>query len=181
MAARKRTQRRAKHDALTERRARAMNLRADGLTYPEIARRMRVSLGTAHNYVQHELDKVRAEAREGAKEQLALELARLDAATKLVMEEIRDGNLAAVDRLTKLNERRSKLLGLERTMVELSGPGGGPVEVVTPTAARDLMQAEFGSVGADLGGESDGDAADSADPQGAEESAGDGPARAQGD
>ncbi len=40
-----------------------------------------------------------------------------------------EGDLRAVDRLLRVAERRARLLGLDLDRVEVSGPGGGPIEV----------------------------------------------------
>ena len=74
--------------------------------------------------VKHDLDAVLNERRENASELISLELNRLDDMTASIysMLEESDGEdgvepkikLAAIDRLLKISERRSKLMGLDR-------------------------------------------------------------------
>jgi transcriptional regulator len=115
----------AKDDAREARRAEAIDLRIRGYTYREIAKELGVSVGAAFKDVSAALEQVRAEAAETAREHLDIELSRLDHAQVLVAREIRNGNLAAVDRLVKLNDQRAKLLKLYETRPRPESDYGG--------------------------------------------------------
>ena len=59
-----------------------------------------------------------------------LELSRLDAVQIETYRQAEEGQLSAVDRLLKIQERRSKLMGLDTPVqVEVAGKDGGPVQV----------------------------------------------------
>ncbi|MFD9764733.1 hypothetical protein ACFWXI_14520 [[Kitasatospora] papulosa] len=116
-----------------QRDAEAARLRARGLTYQQIADELGwTSRGDAHHAVQRALE---ATVKEAADEVRAIELDRLDTLYVAAMDVLErqhvtvsngrvvslneeplpdDGPvLAAIDRLLKIQERRSKLLGLD--------------------------------------------------------------------
>lgn len=91
-----------------------------------------VSLSTLHNDVQV----IRAGWRESAARSyndfVDEEVALLGSIQAAVVPKALDGQLGAVDRVLHIAERRAKLLGLDRptaTKLELTGPGGGPIEL----------------------------------------------------
>jgi cell fate regulator YaaT (PSP1 superfamily) len=94
------------------RRAEAIDLRVQGFSYREIGKRLNVSAQTAYNDVQAELSEVREEAAENAKQNLRLDLQRIDIAIQLAIKKVQEGELAAIDRLVKLTDQRAKLLRL---------------------------------------------------------------------
>jgi hypothetical protein len=62
-------------------------------------------------------------------------LERLDVATRGIWPSIESGDHAAIDRLVKVEDRRSRLLGLDAPVrAELTGSGGGPIEVAAKSA-----------------------------------------------
>lgn len=129
-------------EEIAMRQAAAMKLRVEGNTYHEIAEQLGVSVGTAYNDVKTVMTRTAAEATELAHEALDVELQRLDLATRLVISEIRAGNLSAVDRLAKINDQRAKLLGLYSP--EKHEVSGGPE--LTPDAIAQATSRVFGEL-----------------------------------
>lgn len=124
-----------RHDqaATLDREARAIELRRNGATYPQIAERLSISEAGARKIVKRVLDRMVTEAVPDVRK---LELDRLDqlhvqallvlqrehvvvSGGKAVLDQagrpIRDDGptLAAIDRLLKVQERRARLLGLD--------------------------------------------------------------------
>lgn len=115
------------------RRVEVMRLRMTGLTYEEIGRRVGISNVAAYNHVKHALEHARTELIEVTDTVREQELRRLDRALVVVMAAMTPRNrarpgpneLAAVDRLIKIMERRAKYLGLDApTQFEHAAPGG---------------------------------------------------------
>lgn len=102
-----------------QQRVEALKLRIAGLSYRKIAKEVGVSVGMAHRYVTEALEEIRHDISEKADELRTLELERMDsmlaAIWPLIIEaQGEDGpNLAAVDRILRIMERRSKLVGLD--------------------------------------------------------------------
>lgn len=100
----------------------ALDLRAQGLSYRDIADRLGIGRTTAHRYVTRELAYLAQECREDAEQIRTLELQRLDALYVIAARVASDGDLAGIDRCVKIAERRAKLLGLDQAQkVEHSG------------------------------------------------------------
>lgn len=96
-----------------ERRVQALALRREGATFTEIGEALGINRSAAHKAVSRALDEL-AQLAEGEVVSLrALELDRLDALQRSVWTQAMDGALPAVDRVLKIMERRSKLLGLD--------------------------------------------------------------------
>lgn len=88
----------------------ALQLRLKGYSYQEIADEVGYgSKGSAHNAVSAELKAIPREAAEQARE---AELSRLDQLQKAMVNQALAGDPMAVDRVLKVIESRSKLLGL---------------------------------------------------------------------
>lgn len=111
--------------AIEDRRWKAWELRVKGKSYRAIGEALGVSGKTAHQDCQAVLVRVIEEANENAAQDRAVALYRLDKALGVV-EAVLDaevfdesGNadhelrLKALDRLTRIEERRAKLLGLD--------------------------------------------------------------------
>lgn len=95
--------------------AQAVQLRIQGYTYQTIAEHIGITKGTAHKWVSQAM-RASAEASErDALSELGVDLARIDIAMKKVMALVERSDLAAVDRLIRLIDRRAKLLGLDAT------------------------------------------------------------------
>lgn len=91
-------------------RARALALRMEGYSYDDIASEVGyASKGSAHKAVAQGLKDIPREAAEQARE---AEMGRLDMMQKAVMQQALAGDPMAVDRVLKVVEARSKLLGL---------------------------------------------------------------------
>lgn len=107
------------------RREQAVALRVQGLSYLEIGRRMSITKQTAHSLVTKGLQETARRMAEDAEDVRQIELDRLDLAIALVMERVKKKDLAAVERLVRLEERRAKLLGLDAPdKYEHAGVGG---------------------------------------------------------
>lgn len=114
-------------EAAAERRVKALELRKAALPYRVIAQQLNVSESQAHRDVMGALKALAKLEREGAKEVRQLELERVDSLMSALWTRARgrrvqhaDGtqedippDLAAMDRLMKLMERRVKLLGID--------------------------------------------------------------------
>jgi predicted DNA-binding protein (UPF0251 family) len=113
-----------------QRRAEVMRLREEGHKFPEIGRRLGISHVAAWKHCQRGLEEAAKQLTESAETIRAIELNRLDRALVKVFRKVDQGDLAAVDRLIKIQERRAKLLGLDAAeKYEHSGAGGGPIQV----------------------------------------------------
>lgn len=101
------TQQVAAHD----RHLRALELRIAGASYRVIAKSLGYkSVSSVHTAIERALKQT---VQEPADELRKLEMERLDAMGLKVWEQVRSGNLGAVDRMLRIMERRSKLLGLD--------------------------------------------------------------------
>lgn len=110
-----------------ERRRQALRLRIRGASFDDIAEQVGLAggKGSACRVVQEALAEI---GREEAEELRALELYRLDELHRAVWSKALRGNLAAVDRVLKIMERRAKLCGLDEqtlTVEPVAEPGGG--------------------------------------------------------
>lgn len=128
-----------------ERRRRAVitNLLA-GLTYREIADGLGVSLGTVAKDVKAILTRWQREQVQGAGEHVQLELRRLDVGLNAIWGKVRAGDMAAIDRMLRIMDRRARYLGLDTpSVVDVQSKGeaiAAPVlcvEVVKDYGQRD--------------------------------------------
>lgn len=91
----------------TDVRRNALELRKAGASYEQIATKLGYpNAAAAHTAVQHALD----EAAESERDTPALELERLNALLMGLWAKARQGNIAAVDRVLRIQDRRAKLL-----------------------------------------------------------------------
>jgi hypothetical protein len=91
----------------------ALELRTAGATYQQIAAKMGISLSGAGLCVSRAMDALRLEVSEQAEAVRQMELDRLDAMLLGLWEKARRGDPAAIDRVLRIQERRSKYLGLD--------------------------------------------------------------------
>jgi len=129
----------ADEDRIALRRAEAVKLRARGKKFQEIADTLQIGLATAHLDVRTAMTEIAKEAEENVLAERGTELSRLERALEVVESVLTsattaDGGdelqLKALDRLIKIQDQRSKLLGLySAEKRELSGPNGGPIAV----------------------------------------------------
>lgn len=107
-----------------ERRQFIFDLRKSGATYRQIAREAFARFGSgrlpqgfderyAYKDVKRELDKIRADINESAQEVLLMELQRLDAALLGIWPKVQAGDTDAVRTFLRIQQRRSKFLGLD--------------------------------------------------------------------
>lgn len=105
----------------------AVELRRSGMTYEAIAEQVGCSRALAFKYVKATLDKVIAQTAEAAAAVLRLELDRLDLLLAALWGDALVGNVAAVDRVLKIMERRAKLLGLDAKPETPPADDGGTI------------------------------------------------------
>ncbi|APZ43848.1 hypothetical protein [Acidihalobacter ferrooxydans] len=119
------------------RRKEAVKLRLAGLSYRQIGDRLGISHVAALNHVRAVLDELRSETAETAEQIRRIELERLDCATALAMRMIDRGELAGIDRLIKIQERRARLLGLDAAeRVDVSTQEIPTVIIAEPVSPR---------------------------------------------
>jgi len=118
-------------DARQERIRRAWKLRVQGLNYDQIAEELGISKGTVHADLKTIRENIEEVTKERAKQELEIELERLDSIVAPYMSKIVDGTATNGDVSTylKVSERRAKLLGLDISRSEISGPNGAPLQL----------------------------------------------------
>ena len=100
----------------------ALELRKAGVSYQRIADALGYkSASGAHKAVHTALKKT---LQEPADELRTLELARLDDMLKAIAPHVAAGNLTAIDRALKIQERRARLLGLDAPVKQDLTSGG---------------------------------------------------------
>lgn len=125
------------------RRARALELRIQGLSYPEIAVALgnemgrSMSVATAYYDVQHSLLSLAKYHTSLAEQVRDLEVARLDIATQALMPAVAKGSTYAIDSLLKVMTRRATLLGLDTEMAQVEVQDG-PMKVIRRMSADQL-------------------------------------------
>jgi transposase-like protein len=119
---------------LQERDLRIFKMRQAGVPVSEIARRFGISTNAAHSALKRQLEKLNREALMAYPEVLRMELERLDALQQSIwpLTQFRkvtmdDGvevqvepDLKAIQQVLAIMDRRSKLLGMEQTNINLS-------------------------------------------------------------
>lgn len=95
---------------LAEKRDQALSLRLTGATYQNIADVMSVSKSTVKRWIDAAIDGV---DKENAKALIVLENERLNRAQRAIWPAVARGQLGAVDRLLRIQERRARLNGLD--------------------------------------------------------------------
>lgn len=107
----------------------AMELRAGGANYQQIADQLHVSLNTAWGDVQRVLKRVAAQADVDAELWIALELETLSRMQTKAWVLVARGDLEAMRTVLAIQKRRACYLGLDKPQrQEHSGPGGGPIK-----------------------------------------------------
>lgn len=98
-----------------ERQLQALELRKAGLSYPVIADKLGyASASGAYQAVESAIQKVLEEPAEKVRK---MALSRLDSFMLSIWPKLREGDLTAIDRALKIEERRAKLLGLDKIQV----------------------------------------------------------------
>jgi hypothetical protein len=103
----------AEDTQIVERRAQALALRRGGATYRQIGRQLGVSVEVAYADVQAELHALRTLTAEDAEAVRDLELRRLDDYVLALSARAKQGDVAAISTLLRVQERRAKYLGLD--------------------------------------------------------------------
>jgi hypothetical protein len=96
----------------TRRKKVAANMLA-GLNYRDMSEALGVSVGTIGNDAKVVLDRWRSEQVETVDEWVLMSVRRIDRAINAIWEPVSRGDLRAIDRFVKLEERRARLLGLD--------------------------------------------------------------------
>ena len=102
-----------KRTASAERRLRALELRKSGHTYEQIADDLGINVSAAYRHVVLALQAIREKTNEAADEVRTLEITRIDTMIGVLWPRVLKGDYLAMDRVIKLMERRSKMLGLD--------------------------------------------------------------------
>lgn len=97
----------------TEKTLKALELRKRGMNYTQIGEKLGCSRSIACRYVLSELENLADKCREEAVQVRDLELQRLDDLYLKAWEAVEGGDLPAIDRCLRVQERRAKLLGLD--------------------------------------------------------------------
>lgn len=117
----------------------ALELRAGGASYRQIADVLGVSRASAWRIVTRGLDELTAKCAEKAEQVKALELVRMDAMRVLLWPKRADPRVA--DSLLRISERVAKLHGLDAPAKhELTGADGGPIETQESNPVPDLTK-----------------------------------------
>lgn len=122
-----------------EKQAQALTLRKAGVSVTAIAEMLGWNSHQAASKAIYAA--LKRNIREPAQEMIELELARLDDMLKAIAPHVAAGNLTAIDRALKIQERRARLLGLDApTKTDLSNTDGTLTPVVNvyiPDNGRD--------------------------------------------
>lgn len=110
----------------SERQSKAYALRLQGKTLKEVAVEVGVSTATAQRLVDAEISRVTSQRDDSIKKQQQVVSDRLDYLIRALWERVEQGDVNAISAVTKIEERRCKLLGLDepqriQASVELEG------------------------------------------------------------
>lgn len=92
----------------------AWDLRVEGKTYREIADELGCGTTTAFRYCQRVLARHRKETHEKAEQHIQLQLQRLDLLLRSALPAARSGDARSIDTILRIEERKAKLLGLDK-------------------------------------------------------------------
>jgi hypothetical protein len=95
-------------------RSRAMSLRVAGRTMVQIAKAMDVSIPTVNKLLGESLQEFQAEEKEACQKLRATTCARLDVMVSKLWALVQQGDASAILAVVKIEERRAKLLGLDK-------------------------------------------------------------------
>lgn len=91
----------------------ALAMRTRGCTYDQISTALGISRQGAADCVKRALAALKADTEEKAEEVRDLELRRLDRMLQIAEAAAESGDISAIDRVLRIQERRSKYLGLD--------------------------------------------------------------------
>lgn len=131
------------------RQRKAIQLKVEGHSIRAIAEKLGVTKSQAHRDIEAVLSYTKEEASTLAELARKVALEQIDRAIAALAPKIKKGDTSAIFAFTRLDERRAKLLHLEKTKVEHTGADGAPL----PQDARsDLIERLAGLVaGAEAG------------------------------
>ena len=122
-----------------ERRVKAFELSKAGASYRQIGAQLGVSVATVHKDVTTVLKKLNDQTLELASLMRAMQTERLDTMLLGVWPQAKRGDVAAVDRVLRIEERRSRLWGLDMPIKqEITGKDGGAIKIM-PMDYRELI------------------------------------------
>jgi transposase len=107
----------------------AIDLRVKGLSIRAIAEKLGVTKSQVHRDIEGVLSVTKSEAAEVAEQARKVALEQIDRAIAGLDTKLRRGHPASVMAFVRLDERRAKLLHLEKTKVEHTGADGAPLPV----------------------------------------------------
>lgn len=111
-----------------ENQIKALELRRMGKRYSEIATHLGVSTSQAHRYVDSALSEIQESIENKTAQLKAEEMSRLDAMLSAIWASAKSGNLGAIDRVLRISERRSRLLGLDAPLKHATTDPSGEIE-----------------------------------------------------
>ena len=122
----------------------AVKLRIEGNSYEKIAKLLKVSRGTAFNYVKEHFDKVREETKEDIRQYRDLQIKRNEDLIKSLWIKAKAGDGNAIDRIAKLQDQNAKLLGTYTPIkVAPTDPSGENIydpEIIRKTIAERIKK-----------------------------------------
>jgi hypothetical protein len=141
---------------LAERDVRIFKMRQAGVASAEIARRFGLSTGAVNSAIRRQLEKLNKEALMAYPEVLRMELERLDALQQSIWpltqhrkittddgtEVTLEPDMKAIQQVLGIMDRRSRLLGMEQTNVNLQVEQVEPYRAVLAGAADDAFDPE---------------------------------------
>ena len=113
-----------------ERASKALEMRMSGATYASIGSALGITTGAAHKAVARAMSSMSEETQANAETFRQLEVARLDQMLMGLWDKARAGDLATVDRVLRIMERRSRLLGLDALPPAKAIIGAGEIRVI---------------------------------------------------
>ena len=128
------------------RQAKALELRKAGATYDQIADQLDYSSrASAYKAVAKALQAIEEQVAEDAIELCRLEVERLDRLLVALWPKASAGHLGAIDRVIRISERRSRLLGLDAAL-RAEHRISGTLQVEAPPATPEEAQAYLDQV-----------------------------------
>ena len=136
----------ARHGSVrAQRRLRALELRAAGYSYAQIAQMLGYRCKAAAWYAVHQA--IQSVEREEAKHLLAIELERLDTAQRAIWDKVQAGDVSAVRALVSIVQTRARLLGLGSQTVKVGLEDDDPLREIFAAIAREIETAALGDAG----------------------------------